>query len=307
MLIGRSKECEIILADPHASRRHALVYLGNDGPELVVLGKHRCTVSGRTVAEGTRLQHGETVELPGLVLAVDQESVDHGDDDAHWVLERTGGGLFGVAHSRFTIGGDSTDHLQVSELPPRALILHLAQGRLWAEASDAAKLTVRDTEVPSGELQALNTGDRLAIGGVGMRVLAGGDLGEDSTVDTSGYTGPDLPRSVRLSFLPRGGRLVIEFGRSSYETYLADRRCDLVATLLQPPSPYSAGELVPDPVVIEKVWPGKSMGRTDLNVLVHRLRKDLIRCGVDAKLVVRARGGGATRFSLGDGAKVTIE
>jgi len=99
----------------------------------------------------------------------------------------------------------------------------------------------------------------------------------------------------------------LEFARSSYETYLADRRCDLVATLLQPPGAYSAGELVPDPVVIDKVWPGKAMGRTDLNVLVHRLRKDLVRCGVDAKLVVRARGGGATRFALADDAKVTIE
>ena len=90
--------------------------------------------------------------------------------------------------------------------------------------------------------------------------------------------------------------------------YLAGRRCDLAACLLEPPGPYEAGELIPDEVVIERVWPDGTTARSAVGVLLHRLRRDLVHAGLDgAALVVRAEGGGATKFAVPPGASVVVE
>jgi hypothetical protein len=45
-----------------------------------------------------------------------------------------------------------------------------------------------------------------------------------------------------------------------------------------------------------------------VNTLVHRLRKDLLKMGIDpTRFIERARTGGATRFRLPDGVPVEVE
>jgi DNA-binding winged helix-turn-helix (wHTH) protein len=89
--------------------------------------------------------------------------------------------------------------------------------------------------------------------------------------------------------------------------YLPERRCDLVALLVSPPSPHVAGQLVPDDLVIARLWPGQSRTRADLNTVIHRVRADLLRGELDgARLVERAEGGGATRFDADAATRVTI-
>lgn len=89
--------------------------------------------------------------------------------------------------------------------------------------------------------------------------------------------------------------------------YLAERRCNLVAALLSPTRPYAPGEFVHDEAVIPRVWPHKHKSRSDLNTLLHRVRRDLMTAGVDgAALIERAKGGGATRFRLAPAATVVV-
>ena len=90
--------------------------------------------------------------------------------------------------------------------------------------------------------------------------------------------------------------------------YLPERRCDLVATLLQPPPPFAPGEFVSDEVILPRIWPGRSMTRVDLNVLIHRARHDLVRAELDgAALLDRAEGGNATRFRIARGARISVD
>ena len=95
---------------------------------------------------------------------------------------------------------------------------------------------------------------------------------------------------------------------SEHSVYLPDRRCDLIATLLRPPDGTKPGEFLDDETLISRVWPGRSMSRSDLNVLVHRVRKSLASVGVDGgALLQRAKGGGGTRLALAGGARIVLD
>ena len=111
---------------------------------------------------------------------------------------------------------------------------------------------------------------------------------------------------VRLEFLPRGGRLCLRSPQSETLVYLPDKRCDLMALLLSPPEPSRPGDFVEDEVLLTRIWGKEPKARTDVNVLVHRLRKDLERGGLDASWVERQKGGGATRFLILPGTEVTL-
>ena len=111
-----------------------------------------------------------------------------------------------------------------------------------------------------------------------------------------------------IEFLPRGGRLHATIGGHLVTVYLSEKRCDLIAALLRPPTPLVAGEFIPDDVLLPRLWPGRTMTRVDLNTLVHRTRQDLAPLGIDpGELLARAPGGGATRFTLAPGAIVQFE
>jgi hypothetical protein len=112
---------------------------------------------------------------------------------------------------------------------------------------------------------------------------------------------------VRLAFLARGGRLTFDWRGCPRDVYLPERRCDLVAALLQPPAPFAAGDFVPDDVLLPMVWPGRVMSRVDLNTVLHRARQDLARAVVDGgALLARAEGGNATRFVLARDADILV-
>jgi len=78
--------------------------------------------------------------------------------------------------------------------------------------------------------------------------------------------------------------------------------------LLQPPDGYAAGELIPDDVVRSVVWPRKAgVSRPEINMLISRLRRDLLDIGLAGpRLLERAQGGGATRFVLATGATIVV-
>lgn len=110
---------------------------------------------------------------------------------------------------------------------------------------------------------------------------------------------------VVLEFLPRGGQLTIEIGGELRTMALSERRCDMVACLLQPPTPFQAGEFIPEEVLCARVWPGEKNGRTELNSLLYRLRQALTDEGIDPAPLFERRGGGL-RFCLAPRARVVV-
>ena len=89
---------------------------------------------------------------------------------------------------------------------------------------------------------------------------------------------------------------------------LAELRANLVAALLTPPRPYKAGELIPDDVLAPAIWPGQQeRGRTDLNLLLHRTRKNLLRADQSIGRACARQEGRRNLLRLSPGAHVVVE
>lgn len=307
LLLGRSAHCDVVIPSERASRRQALVYLGADGPRLEVLGRGLTQVGDRPVERGADLSDGDRLVLDALELVVSRE--DTGPPVAEsppvWVLEDPSGALFGMARSPFCVGGGDDDDLRVVGWPTAALRFRTTvDGGL--EVLATLEVTVDGAAVAPAQPARLRPGAAVEIDGRRVKVMTGGAF-------TSGRTAAAEPRGilrierVRLEFLPRGGRLTLVLGGEAQTVYLSDRRCDLVAVLLRPPEPQAAGDFVEDDVVIGRVWGRQPADRTNLNVLLHRVRKDLAQTGVDGHaLLERSDGGGATRFAIDSDAAVEL-
>lgn len=293
ILIGRQPDCDIVATDPSVSRRHALVRLTSDGAEVVPLGRAAIDVNGTEHTSSVALADGDVLRLPGLELRV-AVSLPRPMTTAAWVLEREGGGTFGIARTPFTLGGDDADDLIIEGWPPHALRFHLAQGELFIEVCDGTET-----------LDPLAVGERVTHRGETFVIAHA--AGRVATTAVSGAS--QLPTRVVIEMLPRGGRVVITVGGRDHAVFLADRRLDLVVALLRPPAGYRAGELIPDDVVRAIVWPRKpSVSRPEINTLISRCRRDLLDVGLAGpRLLERAPGGGATRFVLAADADVDVK
>jgi hypothetical protein len=300
LLAGRAPHCDIVLADASASRVQAIIFAGASGPTLSVLGRGATSVNDEPVAHDRELADGDRIALPGTEARVVFGSTPETTPRSTWVV-RGPGGLFGVVRSPFVIGGAATADLRLDGAPPAVLRFHIAD-RLHVEAVTA--IDIDGAPRPAGSLDELLPGAVIEAAGARFEVVAGGTLGEASTMTDLSH---DAPTDVRLEFLARGGRVTVQWRGRESTVYLPERRCDLVAALLQPPAPFEPGDEIPDEILLPRVWPGKNMTRADLNVLLHRARNDLLRADLDgAALLPRAEGGNATRFALAPGAFVFV-
>ena len=148
LVLGRRWDSDVVLEDGRASQVHALVLLTLNGPELLVLGKNATHVDG-TERRGRLLLHdGAILEVPGgrfrVELVLGSEWASEG-----WWLETDSGRRYGLRALPFTVGGDTTDHLQLAGWPPVALRFFAARGAVAVEfGADGGALN--DTVVPAG-------------------------------------------------------------------------------------------------------------------------------------------------------------
>jgi hypothetical protein len=68
LLIGRSRRCDFVVADPSVSRRHALLLRGRDGWTLYDLGSTNGTRVNGWRVERAVLRTGDEVELGGTAF-----------------------------------------------------------------------------------------------------------------------------------------------------------------------------------------------------------------------------------------------
>ncbi|MDB4929318.1 MAG: Inner rane component of cytoplasmic domain [Myxococcaceae bacterium] len=302
VLIGRSADCTIVLEGAQVSRYHVMLRLGEQGPELLPLGREPVLINGVERRSLTALAAGDAIELCGWSFRVGEGDADPGPAPGKvaWFLERQTGLLHFVSGPSFRVGGGDDDDLIFIDWEHAVLTLDASAGPpvlcalrpgVWCERPLAP-----------GERVTLATGAHVAYRGETLTVRA-------KQVVTAGDTEPstekNAARRVELEFLPRGGQLTIEVGGRTLSTRLSDRRCDLMALLLRPPAPFVAGELIPEEVITARIWPGEENGRTELNSLLYRLRRVLDDQGVDAAPLFERLGGGL-RFRLAPGAVVLV-
>ncbi len=302
VLIGRASSCDLVVDDEFMSSQHALIRRTSTGYELHSLGRNPTLVNGRPVDQITLVESGDTLELPGVTYSflVDAESGAEADE---WHL-RLGEDRYRVPRVPFGVGGSRHDDLHIPELPAAALTFFTAGDALLVEPSEAG-FSLDGDPLPPDEISALGDGQTIVWGPVHLAIES--SAGDSRHVTTS-MGNLLVLRRAKFRYLPSGGELELEIGRQSITCRLSELRCRLVVVLLAPPEPFAPGEFVPDEVLIPKVWPRQpDRSHYDLNTLVHRLRKDLLRVGIDpTRLVERARAGGGTRFQINSATRLDV-
>lgn len=325
VLIGRAPRCDLRLDAPDASRHHALVHRRADGASLVLLGRRGVTVNGAPAgsdADGAPLADGDVLGFPGLELAVAFErtagAADGDPGPAAWWLVPRDGAPVRVSHPGFRVGPGGDVALSPVDTEPHPTSLVFTPGDDGIDVTADGPWRRNGVALPAGLAVRLQPGDALAAHGLDWvvertgrdaattRALAVDDADADADDDAvDGDAG--APSEVALEFLPRGGRMRVVVDGIARAVWLAERRFALVVCLLDPPGPLRGGDVVPDEVVLARVWPRqRHKSRVDVNVLVSRLRGDLADADLPPTLVVRAPGGGGTRFPLAPGGTVTV-
>jgi hypothetical protein len=300
LVIGRQGDCDIVVAQPSVSRRHALIQLTGDGAVAIALGRTPLEINDKKCDRIQALSHGDRIALPGVTLSIELEVARPSAAAAgNYRLRLDGGGSFGIAHSPFVIGGEPTDDLIIKKWPRQALRLHLAQGDLYLEVMDGVAVRNGDLEVEPGAMEPLAFGDRIRYRETTFVIDPEASSGATTALGSA---------EVLIEMLPRGGRVIFSLSDGDRAVYLADRRLDLLIALLQPPEGFQPGDLIPDDVVRAVVWPrNPGVSRPEINMLISRCRRDLVEAGLaGGRLLERAPGGGATRILLAPGAVVRV-
>ncbi len=303
VLIGRSADCNIVLERPEISRHHLLVRLSGEGVEMLPLGREPVHLNGVERSVLTTLHGGDVIDVGGWTFRVGEEEIAYAAraPEAAWCLERQSGLLHLVTGPVFRVGGGDDDDLIVEGWDPQAFSLTLDAGPPVLTALLPGVSYERDLE--AGEQVTLAHNARITYRTETFIVR---QKRAQAATATQAWSRPKHAVVVMLEFLPRGGQMTVEVGGRLHETLLSDRRCDLVACLLQPPAPLVAGDFVPDETLCERVWPGeKNNGRQELNSLLYRLRQYLSEGGIDPSLLFERRNGGL-RFSLAPRARVIV-
>lgn len=88
LVVGRSVECDLVVNDPLASRRHAVITTGKSGAFVSDLGsKAGVLVNGAAIAGARRLATGDTIQLAGVRIEIDD--VDGPEEPADPKLRTT--------------------------------------------------------------------------------------------------------------------------------------------------------------------------------------------------------------------------
>jgi hypothetical protein len=299
LLIGRNFDCDIVLSGERVSRHHALVRVTDAGVEVVALGGGPTMFGAKPVEGAQPLRVGDRFEIDGHTFSLEADALA-AEPGHHWFIEPTPGVLVRVAGERVTVGGGDDD-VAVSAWPASAVALAALGERLVLEANVADVRVGRALDV--GEMVHVESGELIACGAVALRVVA---LPADPSKPTAVTAADEPVTSAVLSFFPRGGRLALRVGARERKVYLAEKRSELVALLLQPPPPYAAGDFVPDAVLLDRLWPGGEASRTDLNTLLWRVRRDFADAGLDRVNLFERKGGGL-RVRLPPGSRAEVQ
>lgn len=302
VLIGRNPDCNIVIEGAEISRHHALVRVGRAGAELLPLGRQPVRVNGASHQKLSSLRAGDRIDIGAWSFLLGEGEVE-GDARAGktaWFIERQTGLLQLVSGPVFQVGGGVTDDLIIPSWEPGVLSLDLRAGAPLLSAQRPGVCCGR--ALAEGERITLSADDRITYRDESLTVRA---KSTQAGAETQHEAAPPSAVVVLLEFLPRGGQLTIEIGGSLHTTHLSDRRCDMVACLLQPPPPYHAGEFIPEDDLCARIWPGEKNGRTELNSLLYRLRQSLADEGVDPAPLFERKGGGL-RFCLAPRARVVV-
>jgi hypothetical protein len=263
---------------------------------LVPLGRNPVDLNGVAQRANVALAERDRIAIGGLEVVVAKGGASA--DDGAWLLA-TRDASFGLPRLPLTIGGGDHDDLVVPGCPAAALHLHRVGNALFVEAEvDGA--TLAGAPLTAGVIEPIADGDVIVLGSLALtaRRQTGNELATRAVVA--------YPDRIDVDMLPRGARVTLVFAGATRSLVISELRLELLSVLLAPPPPFVPGAFIPDQVVFERVWPRNDRAdHGDLNALVHRLRRDLVKAGVDGPALI-LRQPGATRFAIGAATQIAM-
>lgn len=290
VLLGRSVSCHVVIEHPRVSKRHALLRLSAEGPELIPLGRFAPVVDGSPVHAPTILENGQTLSLPGEQLRV--HYIGRPQRGVIWSVRLEGGVDTFLHLATYSIGGGAGDALFVEGWPEAVLQVSQAQGALFCYLAEPA--TLDGVAVAPGESVDLQHGAALTCRDRTFRFEVD-QLTRlpDTVIEGLKAARPD---ALRFTFQPVGGELLVRFKDDEFHLLLSELRARLIAVLLRRQGDYTPGEPLDDQAILSSIWPGEDRDRKSINQLLHRIRADLIKSGLDpSRLLERPRRGGWIR------------
>jgi hypothetical protein len=235
--------------------------------------------------------------------------------DAHavrWLLSVDGGPGIQLVHTPFVVGGDEHDNLGIPGWPAAALLLHDVDASVVVELGEAARTLLSSQEAEHFDADGItrivaDDGAKTQSLQIGGRVFS--FVRSVQTPCTRTELDAKQPVVLRLARYGRGGVLTIETGEKTDSVYLARLRFALICALIRPPPPAVSGDNVSFETLCAQIWPGQSLKtQYDFNVLLHRVRQDLLRAEIDVTaLIERAHGSGLLSAPIARGATVVVE
>lgn len=291
LFIGRDAACHIVLSDATISRRHALVLSGDGATRVVPLGKRPVEVGGAAIQGPTVVRHGDELRVGASLFRFDLEDASPA---TRWMID-VEGRRYAIHRAGFAIGGGEDDDLQIEGWPERAIVLSVRR----RGARLTTSVPIDEPPLEPGAAQDVARGDVFALRGKRFQLV-------EATAAQATLDQPSVATEVDVEFFPNGGVATFTVGRA-FVVWLPQRRADLIATLVRPPTGYAPGDWIGDDVLIPRVWGSEGASRLQVNTLIHRTRQSLGEAGLNgAELIERAKGGGATRLLLAAGANIQV-
>jgi hypothetical protein len=304
ILIGRTTSCHILIPDRRMSKCHALVRVSVMGPELIPLGRNPTMLNGAPQHQPVLLHDQDRLGFPSeemslLVLG------EPASCERIWVLEHRDGHTYGLLDEEIMLGGGVEDALQIIGWPPGAARLITLHGELLLMVMVEGQLN--GESLSPMELPRICSGDTLTFAGESVRFLER-SVASVQTTQVSSVPSPEVLTAIRFEFLPDGGELTLSIGGRRHQLKLSELRSRLLAILIAPAGDYAAGDFIPDEMVLNGVWPRQaSKERSDINLLLYRLRVDLLKAGiVPHRLIERLKRGQATKLCIPPGCLVEM-
>ncbi|MCA9658636.1 MAG: FHA domain-containing protein [Myxococcales bacterium] len=305
-LVGRHPACDIVLDNATISRRQLLLQPRADGVELVKLGRQEVRCDGEALEEQVVIAgDGARLAIGGVDFATIRALADT-PEEARWLISLDGGPALKLI-APFTIGGSPSDDLTVPGWPRAALRLHDTEAAVLVELADAASELVAAEDAarfdPDG-FARLEPGRPLLLGGHRLALVRSAAELRSSTLHDDA-----APLTLRAESYGRGGVITTVVGGEERSVYLPRLRFALLRALIAPPPPAAPGDYLDVESLCEIVWPGNhSKTEYDFNVLLHRVRRDLLRAELDVDaLIERAHGSGMIRAPAAAEAEVVVD
>ncbi len=309
LIVGRSLASDLMLADAAASRRAAFIYQDLEGLWLVKVGRSSVKVGHQEVEDTQALRPGDTVHFPGAAYVVHSDDDEAALADVSWALRRETAPpelrdlprVLPLGDQAVSLGGSPDDDLRVPSWPPGLVQLRPDRGGWTAQLREGVN-------IDGHPLQADATRTLKADASIGYARVVFRLVEVAATQrDTQQQLPIELPDRVALQpLVPSGGSITLSFGETEVTTWVPGVRFDVLQALLSPPEPYSAGDPLPDAVLMPLVW-GRQIpsDRKAVVPVLKRLRRDLEKAGLAGSLLV-GRSQGRSRFCMAPGAQVEI-